>query len=44
MAGIPNLNDQCDDILVMLFGNVSILAGADSQLGAGLLAAAPLNR
>ena len=31
MAGIPNLNDQCDDILVMLFGNVSILAGADSR-------------
>lgn len=40
MAGIPNLNDQCDDILVMLFGNVSILAGADSR-SAGLLLAGP---
>ena len=39
MAGIPNLNDQCDDILVM-FGNVSILAGADSR-SAGLLAGWP---
>ena len=34
-AGIPNLNDQCDNILVMLFGNVSILAEADMIGAAG---------
>ena len=38
MAGIQNLNDRCDHFILVLFGNVYILAEVEADW------LAPLNR